>query len=82
MRGLVCEDEDGGVSGREEVLERFLFGDISGWLQGGGRRWAVRGTDNESNLRISACEYAAPTTRFGSRADPPGVVTLLFAVSL
>lgn len=79
------DDDDGGVSGREPlpllvVLERLLLGHQ--------RLWStcmviivMRGvmTYNESNLRISACEYEAPTTRleFESRPEPAGCVTLL-----
>lgn len=37
-------------------------------------------THSDSNLRISACEYDAPTTRFGSRAGFfPAILVSLWA---
>lgn len=56
---------DGGVLGREdEELDKFLaLRQLGAWRT----EERVRGAHSESNLSMSACEYAAPLTRLESR---------------
>lgn len=74
------DDVEGGVLGRgREELERFLHhtnvSDIerAGWGDFAAASYRV------SNLRTSAWEYAAPTTRL-EPSRPAGFVALLLAV--
>lgn len=62
------------VLGEASVKESTVSKGGLGWVGLG------EGTDNESNLTMSACEYEAPTTMFESRPGPAGVVTLLLGV--
>lgn len=63
---VLVEVDDGGVFGLEdEEPDRFLIA-----CQSIARRPAIRRlAHNESNLSMSACEYAAPLTRLESRPD-------------
>lgn len=60
-------EREGGVCGRFEELEpeTFLEVPVSAQRSDSGR--GEVSSHKESNLSMSACEYAAPTTRLDSR---------------